>query len=262
MTAQLQAGAPSRRRAKEWFDNDEFWRVMYPFVFSERRFEESLEQVEQTVALLKPRGRAVLDLCCGPGRFSVPLAQKGFAVTGVDRTRFLLGKAKARAKAAKVSIEWIRNDMRDFVRAGAFDAVISMFTSFGYFEDKQDDLVVLRNMITSLRPGGVCLIEVLGKERLAAIFRPTTSERLADGSVVVMRHEIFDGWTRIRNEWIVIRKDTAKSFRFHHTIYSGQELRDRMEQVGFRDVRLYGSLTGDAYAPGSPRLVVVGRNEG
>ena len=262
MTSHLQRRPPPRTRAKEWFDDDGFWRVMYPFMFSHRRFEDSLEQVEQTLALLNPPGQAVLDLCCGPGRISVPLAQKGFVVTGVDRTRFLLGKAKSRARAANVSIEWIRQDMRDFVRPGAFDAAINMFTSFGYFDDKQEDLLVLRNMINSLRPGGVCLIEVMGKERLAEIFQPTTSDRLSDGSLLVMRHEIFDAWTRVRNEWVVIRKDSVRSYKFHHTIYSGQELRDRMEQVGFRDVRLYGSLKGDDYAPRSQRLIVVGRKEG
>jgi hypothetical protein len=75
MTAHLQAGTPPRTRTTEWFDDDGFWRVMYPFLFSDRRFEETLEQVEQTVALLNAPGRAVLDLCCGPGRFSVPLSK-------------------------------------------------------------------------------------------------------------------------------------------------------------------------------------------
>ena len=82
---------------------------------------------------------------------------------------------------------------------------------------------------------------------------------LPDGSMLVQRHEIFDAWTRIRNEWLLIRKEKVQRFRFHHTIYSGQELRDRMQQVGFEDVNLYGSLNGDEYGPNSPRLIAVGR---
>src|SRR5262245_30591864 len=142
MNAHRQAGASSRTRIKEWFDDEEFWRGMYPFLFRDRRFAEGPEQVDLILALLNSPGRDVLDLCCGPGRLSVPLAQKGFRVTGVDRTQFLLRKAKARAKTANVSIEWVGKDMRDFVRPRVFDAVISMFTSFGYFDNKQEDMLV------------------------------------------------------------------------------------------------------------------------
>ncbi len=248
------------RRTKEWFDDDTFWREMYPFMFPEQRFAATAEQVENALTLTKPSGKTVLDLCCGPGRCSIALAQAKFKVTGVDQTKFLLDKARAKARAAKTKIEWIQMDMRDFVRAGAFDLVLSMFTSFGYFDDKNEDLQVLRNIFTNLRPGGVCLIDVMGKERLAKILQPTTSEVLPDGTKVVQRHEIFDNWTRVRNEWILIRKGRSKSFHFHHTIYSGQELRDRMEQVGLTDVKLYGNLDGDEYGPNAQRLIAVGHS--
>jgi len=149
--------------------------------------------------------------------------------------------------------------MRDFVRPHSFARVLSMFTSFGYFDDRQEDMIVLGNMLTSLQPGGACLIEVLGKERLARILQSTTSAVLPDGAVVVERHEIFDDWTRIRNEWLVIRNRRVRSFKFHHTIYSGQELRDRMERVGFVAVKLYGNLDGDEYGPEAERLIAIGR---
>ena len=247
------------RRRKEWFDDDSFWRELYPFLFPEKLFEETPEQIEKVLTLTKPTGKSVLDLCCGPGRCSVALAQKGFCVTGVDRMRFLLDKAHARARAARVKVEWIQMDMRDFIRPDAFHLVLSMFTSFGYFDDKDQDIAVLQNVFASLRAGGVCLIDVIGKERVAKILQPTTSNVLPDGSRLVECHEIYDDWTRIRNEWILIRKGRAKSFKFHHTIYSGQEIRDRMEQVGFIGVKLYGNLDGDGYGPSSHRLIVVGR---
>jgi len=227
-------------------------------MFPERRFTMAAEQVEKALALAKPAGKAALDLCCGPGRCSIALARTGFRVTGVDRTKFLLDKARARAKATKVKIEWVHMDMRDFIRAEAFDLVLSMFTSFGYFDDKREDIEVLHNILASLRPGGACLIDVMGKERLANFLQPTTSDLLPDGTKLIERHEIFDDWTRIRNEWILIRKGKATSFKFHHTIYSGQELRDRMEQVGFTDVKLYGNLDGDEYGPNAQRLIAVG----
>jgi SAM-dependent methyltransferase len=246
-------------RKKEWFDNDSFWREFYPFMFSDRRFAEADDHVAKALALTKPKGKTVLDLCCGPGRCSVALAKRGFQVTGVDRTKYLLDKAKARAKAARVKIQWIRKDMRDFVRHDCFALVISMFTSFGYFDDAREDVLVLKNIFASLKPGGALLIELLGKERLARILQPTASTVLPDGTLMVERHEIFADWTRIRNEWLLIRKNKTKSFRFHHTVYSGQELRDRMQLAGFVDVKLFGNLDGDEYGPNAERLVAVGR---
>ena len=57
----------------------------------------------------------------------------GFSVTGVDRTKYLLDKARAKASAVGVKIEWVQKDMRDFVRLDSFALVLSMFTSLGYW---------------------------------------------------------------------------------------------------------------------------------
>jgi len=131
------------RRKKEWFDDEAFWMALFPFIFSERQFADAADQADKLLKLTNPQGKKVLDLCCGPGRFSIPLAAKGFIVTGVDRTAFLLEKARVRAKAAQVGIEWVQKDMRDFIRPEAFDVVISMYSSFGYFDNSQHDLDVL-----------------------------------------------------------------------------------------------------------------------
>jgi SAM-dependent methyltransferase len=246
------------RRKKEWFDNNAFWQELYPFMFREQRFTNAPVEIQKALSLTKPNGKNALDLCCGPGRCSIALAKAGLQVTGVDRTKFLLNKARARARKVKAKVEWVQMDMRDFIRPGAFNLVLSMFTSFGYFDNKREDLEVLKHILTSLKPGGVCLIDVIGKEWLAKAFQPTTSDILPDGTTLIQRHEIFDEWTRVQNEWTLVRKGRAKTFRFHHTIYSGQELRDRMEQIGFTDVKLFGNFDGDEYGPNAQRLIVVG----
>jgi len=247
------------RRRKEWFDDDEFWQDVSPFVFSEERFAQAAADVEGVLALATPAGKAVLDLCCGPGRCSVPLAVRGYQVTGVDRTKYFLDKAKARARSAGVALELVQADMRDFVRPDAFDLAVSLFTSFGYFGDHEEDAGVLANLYASLRPGGALLIELFGKEALAREFSPTTSTRLPNGSVLVERHRIVDDWTRVSNDWIVIRKGRAKNYSFAHTIYSGRELRSLVESAGFSGVRLFGSLNGTPYGPDATRLVVLAR---
>ena len=247
------------RRKKEWFDDDTFWRELYPFMFPERRFADATAQIGQVLKLTKPKGKAVLDLGCGPGRWAIPLAQKEFLVTGVDRTKFLLSVARAKAKAARVKIEWVRADMRDFLRPDSFDLILSMLTSFGYFDRKDEDRLVLRNMFTNLKPGGVCMIDLAGKEQVARAYQPTTSDTLPNGDVLVQRHRIADAWSRIHNEWILVRKGRTRIFKFHHTIYSAQELSDRLDDAGFRQIRVYGSLDGDEYGPNGQRLIVVAR---
>ncbi len=249
----------STERKKEWFDDESFWRDLYPFMFPDARFSAVEEQIEQVLALAAPPGNDALDLCCGPGRWSVALAQAGFAVTGVDITPHLLGMARDRAADAGVEIEYVRSDMRDFARPGSFDLALSMFTSFGYFEQPEEDIGVLRNVFLSLRPGGVFLLEMMGKERLARIFQPTTSSSLPDGTLLVERHEVRDAWSRMANEWTLIRDGKARTFRFEHTIYSARELRDRLEQAGFGEVNAFGGFDGAPYGPESERLVVVAR---
>lgn len=251
------AGKPRRR--KEWFDDDALWRELYPYLFPKGRFAEAAGQVDQVLALAAPPGKTALDLCCGPGRFAIPLARKGFRVTGVDRTKLFLDRARARSRGLSRRLEWVRADMRDFVRPGAYDLVLNMFTSFGYFDDKSEDRAVLGNMAASLRPGGACVLEMVGKEILARSFQPAGWTDLPGGAVLVEHREVFDDWTRVRNEWILIKRGRARHFAFHHTVYSGQELRDRMTEAGLTDVRLYGDLEGSVYGPGARRLIAVGR---
>jgi SAM-dependent methyltransferase len=246
-------------RRNEWFDDESFWREMYPFMFPEQRFADAERQVKGALALARPKGKSALDLCCGPGRCSIALAKLGFSVTGVDRTKYLLEKARAKAQAARVKIEWIRRDMRDFVRPNSFSLALSMFTSFGYFDDKKDDKLVLENVFSSLQPGGVFLIELMGKERLAKILQSPITTFLPNGAIWIDRHEIFDDWTRERNEWMVVRNGKTKTFKFNLNIYSGLELRERMEAAGFRSVRLYGNLDGIEYGSNAERLVAVGQ---
>lgn len=100
------------RRKREWFDDDAFWRDLYPFMFPDRRFADTPVEIQKVLSLTTPTGKAALDLCCGPGRCAIALAQQGFAVTGVDRTGYLLDKARAKARTAKVKVEWVKMDVR------------------------------------------------------------------------------------------------------------------------------------------------------
>jgi SAM-dependent methyltransferase len=243
----------------EWFQDEEFWRELYPYMFPAERFAAAAEQVDQILALAGCSGGKVLDLCCGPGRHAVEFAKRDWEVTGVDGSSFLLDRARERAREAGMPVEWVQEDMRSFRRPAAFDLACSVFTSFGYFADEKEDLLVLQNVRESLRDGGVFVIDVIGKERLARNWQDTLVTEFADGSLLLQRPRVLQDWTRVQNEWILVKDGRSRIFRFEHTIYSGRELKDRLTASGFLDVKLYGSLEGDEYGLDARRLVVVAR---
>jgi SAM-dependent methyltransferase len=243
----------------EWFEDEEFWRSLYPVMFPPERFAAAEGQIDQILKLTKFEGRAILDLCCGPGRHSTGFAQRGFKVTGVDLSHFLLERARERAANQGIEVEWVREDMRRFRRPGAFDIACSLFTSFGYFENEEDDLQVLRNVHESLAPGGILIIDVIGKERLARVWQSAMCNEFAHGSLILQRPQVRADWTRVRNEWMLIEKGATKSFEFEHTIYSGRELKERLLNSGFAKVELYGDLGGAPYGIEASRLIAVAR---
>ena len=107
--------------ASDWFADETFWTELYPFEFGDAAMATGEVQVERVIALSGVTDGTLLDLGCGPGRHAVPFAQRGFRVTAVDLSAFHLGKARDRAAAAGVSIEFVAGDMREFVRPAAFD---------------------------------------------------------------------------------------------------------------------------------------------
>jgi SAM-dependent methyltransferase len=243
---------------------EEFWKTLYPYIFPEPSFRLGEGEVDKILALTKFNGKSVLDLACGPGRHSTVLAKRGYRVTGVDASAFLLEKAKERAAAENLDIEYVHENMLHFKRDGAYDLVLSMFTSFGYFEKREDDLKVLRNIYESLAPGGRLVMDIFGKEVLAKNFQPIMSQEgplgkfgVSDDETLIETHEIYDSWNRMKNQWLLIKGDRVKTFTFDHFIYSAQELKDRLEQVGFSKIQLAGDLKGNEYGQNSTRLIVI-----
>jgi len=240
-----------------WFEDDAFWELTFPFLFGEDPLGAAEPDVTGLLKLIGgPRDR-VLDLCCGPGRHSVHLARQGAKVTGVDRSSFLLGKARAQAAAEGLSIEWLQDDMRTFVRPEAFDLVINLCTSFGYFEKADEDLAVLQNIYRSLVPGGVFVLELRGKEVFARGFTPSGVDVGKDGSLFVQMREITDDWSRIRSHWVFVRGEQATHVRINHALYSGREIADLLKKTGFEEVRLFGGLDGTPYDMNAKRLAAV-----
>ncbi len=243
----------------EWFENDVLWRELYPYVFPVERVAAAAGQVTRILALAGVTGGAVLDLCCGPGRHAVEFARRGFTVTGVDRSRFLLERARESADAAAATVEWVLDDMREFERPATFDLACNLFTSFGYFKREEDNLRVLRNVWESLRDGGTFVLDMVGKERMERQGMEARHTRFADGAVLIQQPHVREDWTRLDSQWTVVKAGQSRSYQFEHYLYSGQGLQDRLHSCGFAGVSLYGDLQGSPYGPEATRLVAVAR---
>ncbi|MBK6917327.1 MAG: class I SAM-dependent methyltransferase [Deltaproteobacteria bacterium] len=244
----------------EWYADDDFWARIYPVLFSPELFAKAATEIDHVIALTGVRQGHALDLCCGPGRHAVPLARRGFDVTGVDLSKYLLGEATRRASAEGVRVEWVEQDMRSFARPGHYDLVLNLFTSFGYFSTEAEDMRALKNMVESLADGGTIVIDTLGKEALAERLHadsPPVEER--DGALLIQRVKVVDDWCRVKTEWIIAQGDRVDRVHFEHTLFSGKELRELMHWAGLSDVALYGDVDGRPYGPGARRLVAVGR---
>ncbi len=248
-----------RETETPWYEQDEFWETFATSIFDEERHALAPTEVENILRLLavKP-GEHICDLCCGIGRHSLEFAVRGLHVTGVDRTHPYLQTAMGRARNRNLEIEFVEEDMRTFCRPETFDAVVNMFTSFGYFEAPGDNRRVLENIHRSLKPGGKLLIDVIGKEILARIFHSRDWRPAGDGLLLEER-KVLDAWGRIEARWTLIKSGRQHEWMFSHRIYCATELRGLLEDCGFREPAVYGNLSGAPYDEKAERLVVVGR---
>jgi SAM-dependent methyltransferase len=243
----------------EWYEEDSFWDTFSPYLFSEERLSGTKEEVDHLIERTEIRpGMAVLDLPCGVGRHACELARRGFRVTAVDRTEAYLHAAQQQAAQEALQIEFIQEDMRAFQREGEFDVVLNLFTSFGYFIDMEDDHLVMGNFYKSLKPGGVLVMEMMGKEILARIYKHDSWEEV-DGALFLQQRHISDGWGWIDNRWILIKDGERREFTLGHRLYSAMELSTLIQQAGFSQTSVYGDLGGIPYDQNALRLVVVAR---
>ena len=242
-----------------WHENDEMWELASSAMFDEAKFAQAIEEVDGLTSLLDIQPEEeILDLGCGIGRHSLEFARRGYKVVGVDRTKSFLKRAKASAADENLEIEFVLEDMRSFRRESAFDVTLSMFTSFGYFEDPEDQMRVLRNIHFSLRPGGRFVYQSFGKEILARIFRPTDWSEYEKGFILYDRKAVND-WSMMHNKWHFIeRGGKIRTWEFKHWIYSAAEFKSMLLSAGFSEARVYGNLDGSAYDNEAAFIIAVG----
>ena len=258
----------------EWFNDTDFWERFAPIIFDSAHWAEVGEVADGITRLCRfdfygdsagqklkeapQEAPAVLDLCCGFGRISAELARMEFRVTGVDITESYLNTAREEAAYENLNIEYINADAREFKRPLFFDAIVSLYISFGYFQDKNEDRLLLRNAFESLKTGGSFFIETLGKEIAVRDFIAGEWFERA-GFTVLTQYETLDSWSLLKNRWILIKDGQRYEKTFVQRLYCASELREMLFEAGFSTVEIYGDWDERPYDSKSAKLIVVGR---
>ncbi|MCD1258127.1 class I SAM-dependent methyltransferase [Paenibacillus athensensis] len=231
----------------------------YLLVYKHRDMQGAYEEVKQMAAWLRlPQGATVLDLCCGMGRHSLALTDLGYRVTGVDLSDVLLGEADRLDQEKRV--RRLRGDMRSVPLDETFDAVVNLFTSFGYFDDDAENERVLEEMNRLLKPGGAFLIDYLNPEYVRHHLVPY-SERTEDGVRIQETRRIEDGCVRKR---IVLsgEGEPEREYLEQVKLYDRSAFESMLLQAGLTLDAVYGGYDGSAYsAEGSTRMIFVGHRE-
>lgn len=240
-----------------WHEDEDFWTSYQSNMFDEDSIAAAEKEVEAILELVEVETPAeVLDLCCGVGRHSIELAKRGFDVTGVDITKPYLESAIKKAEEENVEVEFVHGDMRKYKKDSEYDLVVNLFTSFGFFRDPVENLQVIKNVHTSLKQGGTFVIDVMGKEIIARIFRKRDWYE-KNGVYYLEERSVTDDWSRMTNRWLTIEKGEVSDFTIDHRLYSAHELKDMLEKTGFSDTTVYGDFKGSPYDEHAKRLVTV-----
>jgi D-alanine-D-alanine ligase len=192
----------------------------------------------------------VLDLCCGQGRHSLELAQRGLKfVEGIDRSHYLIQKARQTAKKDNIEVKFREGDARKLpYPPDTFDVVLILGNSFGYFETINDDLRVLKEAFRVLKPWDRVLIDVADGKYLRKNFQSRSWEWI-DKSLFVCRERSLslDGQSLISREVIThVEKGVLADQFYDERLYTKETLSEILKTAGFSDITVHGEITTDS----------------
>lgn len=229
----------------------------YLYFYEDHLPEEATEkQVEFLIKYMQlKKSQKILDLACGHGRHANRLAQRGYDVTGIDKSEEFLQEARKRAENFEVEPKFIQADMRKLDYQEEFDRVILMFTAFGYFDDKMN-LQVLKNINSALKPGGVFCFDIMNRDYILKNFLPyIVVEKNEDLMIDRNRFDSETGY--LHNRRIVIRDGKRKDKPFLLKLYNPTEIKMWLEKASFIIKNMYSTWEGDDLKAASRRMIVI-----
>jgi len=235
---------------EDWFSSD-----AYDLVYEHRDLDEAERCIDLIEREVSPHPRAhILDVGCGRGRHALILARRGFDVTGLDLSEHAIQKARERAAEAGLDIGFRIGDMREPVGVDVVDGVVNLFTTFGYFEDDDDNLRALRAMTEALRPGGWLVQDFLNVPYVHETLVSHDERTTDDGVTIRQDRAIEDG--RINKDITIEHDGTTHRYAESVRLLTLYDLTAMYEAVGLEVEAVYGHYDGRTYTPDTPRCIL------
>ncbi|MEI6487934.1 MAG: class I SAM-dependent methyltransferase [Bacteroidota bacterium] len=194
----------------EWFE-DWFDTPYYHILYKHRNYKEAESFIDKLIEYLNPSREArFLDLCCGKGRHSIYLNKKNLDVTGFDLSQKSIDAAK---QYENNSLHFFVKDMRQDYYSKPFDYIVNLFTSFGYFENQEDNFATIQAASKALTEDGVLVIDFLNIEKAKA--------NLVKDEEITVEGIVFKINKRIENNFIKKRisfRDNEQEFCFEESV--------------------------------------------
>jgi SAM-dependent methyltransferase len=240
-------------KKKDWF-TDWFNTPYYHVLYKDRNNEEALLFMKNiTTFLALPKTTHILDLPCGKGRHSVFLNSLGYQVTGGDLSE---NSIKYAQEFENDTLNFSVHDMRKPFN-NQYNAVFNLFTSFGYFEDDQDDIIILQNIKDGLKKDGVFVFDFLNAEFVKATLVDKET-KIVDGITFNITREIKDGF--ILKNISFFADDENHSYTERVKYLDAKKMKAYFEKAGFTITNIFGNYKLSNFdVQTSKRLILVAK---
>jgi ubiquinone/menaquinone biosynthesis C-methylase UbiE len=204
-------------------------------------------------------GGRVLDMCCGFGRHVLALLEQSVDAYGTDLSMDLLRTARDLPEFAMLNMRLVRADARAVpFQRGMFDAVVMLFSSFGYFGEDGDRLV-LGEIARVLKPGGVVVLDLMNPARVrASLVAHSRNER--DGLLIDERRMLREDGKRVEKSVRLTKKDgTWRGWKESVRMYEVEEMRALLAGRGLQLEGVDGGFKDEPLGPDAPRQILRAR---
>jgi SAM-dependent methyltransferase len=253
--------APRTAAAADWWATyfDSQYLLEYEPIFQLERDRQEAARVIDILGL--PSSSRILDVPCGQGRHAHLLAEAGFDVDGLDYSKDLLDIATERGTGK--TLRYTRGDMRKLPArwTGRFDAVLNLFTSFGFFLDPKDDAKVIREFARVLKPGGTLLWHGGNRDGVMARFLDRDWWQSNDGTMI--GHErSFDSLSGILTILSTWNGPSGSGEREHRIrLYTPTRIAELCADAGLIVIDALDGWKDRPLTPRSSEMVLVARKD-
>lgn len=212
-------------------------------------------------------GEPVLELACGTGRLTIPIAERGIHITGLDISEGMLSQAKIKANIKKVKIEWIEADCRNFNLKEKFNFIFLPFNSIAHLHDLESIEACFSCVRKHLAPKGRFVIDVFNPSLSMLTREPSKRYPVAEypdpdgkGTVVITENNIYDAATQINSiKWYYKIGSQADEVveELNMRIFYPQELDALLYYNGFTIEAKFGNYDESSFVSASPKQLIV-----